>query len=140
LTEAFKFGDEVMVEKFVGGTEITVGVLGRKALPVVEIVPKGAFYDFKSKYTPGQSDHIIPARIGAKTTALVKRLAIDVFNVLGCRAVGRVDMIIDKNKKPWVLEMNTLPGMTNTSLLPDEARADGMSFGGLLLKIIECSF
>ena len=139
LTEAFKFGAEVMVEKFVGGTEITVGVLGNKALPIVEIVPKGKFYDFKSKYTPGQSDHIIPARLNKKTADLASRLAVSVFNALGCRAVGRVDIIIDKHAKPWVLEMNTLPGMTSTSLLPDEAKAAGMSFGGLLLKIIEYS-
>jgi len=136
---AFKYDDEILVEQFIKGTEITVGVLGGKALPVVEIVPKGKFYDFKSKYAKGGSKHIIPARISKKAYALAQKTAAQVFKALNCRAVSRIDMIVDKNGKAWVLENNTLPGMTETSLLPDEAKACGMSFDDLVLKIIECS-
>ena len=137
--EAFKYDNEILIEQFVKGTEITVGVLDGKALPVVEIVPKGKFYDFKSKYQKGGSRHIIPARISKKAYTAAQKAAVEVFKALNCRATSRIDMIVDKTGKPWVLENNTLPGMTETSLLPDEARAAGMSFEELVLKIIECS-
>jgi len=139
VKEAFKFDDTVIVEQFISGTEITVGVLDGKALPVVEIIPKGKFYDFKSKYAKGGSKHIIPARISRKAYAQARKTAEKVFKTLKCRAVSRIDMIVDKNGKIWVLENNTVPGMTETSLLPDEGRAEGLSFPDLVLKILECS-
>lgn len=139
LAAAFKLDTNVLVEKYIAGTEITVGILGGKPLPVVEIVPRGAFYDFTSKYQPGQSTHLIPPRLPRPVIRQVQALAVAVFNTLGCRAMARVDMIVDKRNKPWVLEVNTLPGMTATSLFPEAARAAGISFSELILKVIEYS-
>lgn len=137
--EAFKYDGEIIVEQFIKGTEITVGLLGGKALPIVEIIPKGKFYDFRSKYKAGCSRHIIPARISKKAYSLAQAYAEKVFKVFKCRAVCRVDMIVDAKDRVWALENNTVPGMTETSLLPDEGRAAGYSFEELILKILECS-
>jgi D-alanine-D-alanine ligase len=139
VKNAFKYDDEIIVEQFIKGKEITVGVLDGKALPAVEIVPKGKFYDYKSKYDKGGSKHIIPARIGAKAYDQAARNAEKVYKVFKCRSLCRVDMIVDNDDKVWVLENNTIPGMTETSLLPDEAKAAGMNFEELILKILECS-
>ena len=139
LKEAFKFGDKVIVEQFIKGTEITVGVLGAKALPAVEIVPANKFYDFDAKYTKGKSKHIIPPRLSSSVMKNAEKAALSAFKALCCRAVSRIDIIVDKRGKPWVLEANTNPGMTETSLLPDEARAAGMDFGELILEIIRYS-
>lgn len=139
LAAAFKLDERVLVETYIRGTEITVGVLGDTALPAVEIVPVNKFYDFDAKYTKGKSQHIIPPRLPQAVLRRAGETALRTFRALGCRAVSRIDMIVDRSGKPWVLEVNTLPGMTETSLLPDEARAAGMSFGDMLLKIIEHS-
>jgi D-alanine-D-alanine ligase len=139
VKRALKYDKRVIIEKFISGTEITVGVLGGKALPAVEIVPENKFYDFESKYKPGMSTHIIPPRLPSKAVKQSQALAVRAFNALGCRAVSRVDFIVDKKNRPWLLEINTIPGMTETSLLPDAARASGLSFGELVLKIIEHS-
>lgn len=139
LATAFKYDDQVIIEQFVKGTEITVGVLGGKSLPSVEIVPENEFYDFESKYKPGMSRHIMPPRLPAKVIREAGRLAESTFEAFGCKGVSRIDMIADNKGRLWVLEINTIPGMTETSLLPDEARAAGMDFGGLVLKIIEHS-
>ncbi|MBN1621922.1 MAG: D-alanine--D-alanine ligase [Endomicrobiales bacterium] len=136
---AFRLNSEIIAEKYIGGTEITVGILGGRALPVIEIVPEGSFYDFKSKYKPGQSKHIIPPRLPKSVIKNAQQLGLRAFNALGCKAVSRVDIIVDKRNKPWVLEVNTVPGMTETSLLPDAARACGIGFSKLVLKIIEYS-
>ncbi|MCL2145455.1 MAG: D-alanine--D-alanine ligase [Endomicrobia bacterium] len=137
--EAFKYGEEIIVERFVKGKEITTGVLDGQALPVIEIVPKGKFYDFKSKYAKGGSKHIIPARISENAHNQAQYYAEKVYKTFKCRAVCRVDMIVDQSEKVWVLENNTVPGMTETSLLPDGAKAAGINFEELVLKIIECS-
>ncbi len=139
LFSAFKLDSTVIVEKYVSGTEITVGVLGEKTLPVIEIVPDNAFYDFESKYQPGKSKHLIPPRLPAPVIKKVEILALEVFRALGCRAISRVDMIVDTKGRPWVLEVNTVPGMTETSLYPDAARAAGMSFTETILKVMEYS-
>ena len=139
VKEAFRYDSEVIVEQFVEGTEITVGVLDGKALPAVEIIPKGKFYDFRSKYKAGCSQHIIPAGINKKSYVLAQEYAQNVFKAFKCRAVCRVDMIVDKKGAVWALENNTVPGMTETSLLPDEGKSAGYSFGDLILKILECS-
>lgn len=136
---AFKYSDEVLVEQFIKGKEITVGVLDGQALPVVEIVPKGKFYDFKSKYGKGGSKHIIPARISRNSYNQAMYDAEKVYKTFKCKTLCRVDMIVDAGGKVWVLENNTVPGMTTTSLLPDEAKAAGISFEELVLKITECS-
>ncbi|MDR3256143.1 MAG: D-alanine--D-alanine ligase [Endomicrobium sp.] len=135
--KAFKYDKEIIIEKFIDGKEITVGVLNGKALPLVGIVPKGGFYDFKSKYQKGGSKHIIPARISKKAYKMAQNSAEKVYKIFKCKAICRVDMIVDKNDKVWVLENNTIPGMTETSLVPDEGRAVGYNFENLVLKIIE---
>lgn len=139
LKEAFKYDREVIVEKYISGTEVTVGILGDIILPVIEIVPEGSFYDFKSKYKPGCSTHIIPPRLPKKVIDKINKIAFDAFISVGCKILGRVDLIVDKQGRPWVLEINTIPGMTETSLLPDAARKTGMSFNDLVLNIIKFS-
>jgi D-alanine-D-alanine ligase len=135
--EAFKYDKEIMVESFVSGKEVAVSVLNGKALPVIEIVPKGSFYDFKSKYQKSGSKHIIPARISGKAYLNAQNYAEKIFKVFKCKAVCRIDMIVDRNNKVWVLENNTIPGMTTTSLLPDASETVGYDFSDLVLKIIE---
>ena len=139
LKTAFKYDKKALVEDYIKGTEITVGVLGDNVLPAVEIVPKSEFYDFKSKYRKGCSNHIIPPRISNKARLLARRYALKACKCSGCKAVARVDMIVPKNSIPQILEINTVPGMTETSLLPDAARAAGIGFDELVLKIIEYS-
>ena len=140
VERAFALDSKVIIEKFVAGVEVTVAVLGNEdpqALPVIEIVPMGEFYDFDSKYAPGGSKHICPARLDEKTTGEVQRLACRAHQLLGCSGVSRSDFIIDAEGQPWYLETNTIPGMTATSLLPDAARAAGMSFPEMCTKLIE---
>lgn len=127
---------EVLVERRVRGVEITVGVLDGEALPVVEIIPKHAFYDYHSKYAPGGSRHVVPARIPAGAARAAQRWAVAAHQALGCRHVSRVDFIVDGDGRPWLLEVNTLPGLTDVSLLPDAARAAGLDFDGLVLSLL----
>lgn len=136
LKNALKDDDEALVEQAVTGTEITVGILGDKALPVVEIVPKHAFYDFFSKYSKGGSSHIVPANLPENVQAEAARMSLAAFKAAGCRHFGRVDLMVDKGGKPWILEINTLPGMTDVSLLPDAARAAGLSFEDLVAEVL----
>lgn len=136
LAAAFKYDTNVLVEQYVSGTEITVGVLGEKTLPPIEIVPKHSYYDFYSKYSSGGSEHIIPARLSRQTLASAERLALASHKVLGCRAFSRVDMIVDSEDKACVLEVNTIPGLTETSLLPDAARHAGIAFEELVLLMM----
>jgi D-alanine-D-alanine ligase len=139
LSKAFSFGPQVLVEKYIPGIEVTVGILGSEVLPVVEIVPAHRFYDFYSKYSPGGSRHVVPARLPAAVQRRVQELAWKAFFVLGCRAYGRVDVMVTRTGRPFVLEVNTIPGMTSFSLLPDAARAAGIPFEELVLRIIEPS-
>lgn len=126
----------VLAEEYIKGTEISVPVLGNRALPAIEIVPKNEFYDYDAKYTPGKSEHIIPARIGVKLLKEAGDVALRVHRVLRCRDFSRIDMIV-KGKSIYVLETNTLPGMTGTSLFPESAKAAGMSFYALLREMIK---
>lgn len=139
LKLAFSYSDKAIIEDYIDGVEITVAILGAKALPVIEIVPKGKFYDFESKYTIGMSDHIIPARVPKRISVEAQRLALRAFETLGCRAFGRVDMKVSSKNEVFVLELNTIPGMTETSLLPDAARAAGLSFEEMILEMIRHS-
>ncbi len=140
VTNAFRYDELILVERYLRGMEITVGVLGNaggelQALPVVEIVPKSAFYDFESKYADGGSDHIIPARLTAELTTRVQTLARQCHELLGCRCMSRTDFIVTADG-PYVLEVNTIPGMTPTSLLPQAAAVAGITFPDLLDRII----
>lgn len=139
VKNAFSYDDKILVEKYIKGTEITAGVLNGNPLPVIEIVPDGKFYDFKSKYTVGKSKHIIPPRLSQKVISNIQEIATKVYNAFQCKSMCRVDMIVDKNNDIWVLELNTLPGMTETSLFPDAARAQGMTFEDLVLEILKSS-
>lgn len=137
---AGEFGDPVLIESFVSGVEVTVGVMGNtdpQALPVLEIVSKNPVYDWEAKYTPGMSDHIIPARIGVQALEQCAELALAAHRALGCRGMSRVDMIVPEQGHPWVLEVNTIPGLTAVSLLPDAARAAGISFECFVDMLVE---
>ena len=129
---AFRYSQWAILEKFVPGIEVTVTVLDERALPVIEIVPQNEFYDFDAKYTPGHSDHVIPARIAAGSAKKVKTWAIKAGKALGCEDYYRVDFIVPKKGEPQILDVNTAPGMTSTSLVPDAGRAAGISFPKLL--------
>lgn len=142
IERAFECDDTVLIERFVEGTEVTVAVLGNdnpEALPVIEIVPQESseFYDYEAKYAQGGSTHIIPARITDEQTAACQREAVAAHKALGCSGVSRSDFIIDANSTCWLLETNTLPGMTATSLLPDTASKAGIGFGPLCRLLVE---
>lgn len=137
---AFRYDTEVLVEEFVGGVEITVGVVGNEhplALPTIEIVPEHEFYDYESKYQPGMSRHIIPARISDEARAQAERLAVEAHRALGCRGMSRSDFIVNEEDHVLILETNTIPGMTPTSLLPDAAAAAGIEFPELCQRLVE---
>ncbi len=134
---AFGFDREILVEKFIAGKEVQVGILGNRALGAIEIVPKkSAFYDYEAKYAEGMSDHYFPARIDAEAYQRVLDAGLAAHRALGCRGYSRVDFIVDALGSPSILEVNTLPGMTATSLLPDIARGVGMEFPDLVEEIL----
>jgi len=137
---AFKYDRSVLVEQFIAGVELTVGVLGNEhpmVLPTLEIVPEHEFYDYDSKYVPGMSRHIIPARVSRETGQRCQELAVAAHVALGCRGMSRSDLIVTENDECFLLETNTIPGMTTTSLLPDAARAAGIGFPDLCLRLVE---
>lgn len=140
ISQAFDYDVEVVVERYVKGDEFTIAVLGNQepeALPVVQIIPQNGFYDFEAKYAPGGSEHLCPAPISESLTHSLQEQAVIAHKALGCRGVSRTDFIVDDSGTCWVLETNTLPGMTKTSLLPDAGRAAGMSFPQICTKLIE---
>ncbi len=137
LQTAFKYSSWVLVEKFIAGVEVTVTILGKKALPVVEILPVNEFYDYDAKYTPGHSTHVVPARITPAQTRKVQAYALKAGEAMGCQDYYRVDFIIPKKGEPQLLEVNTVPGMTATSLVPDAAKAAGITFPKLLRRLSE---
>ena len=133
---ALKFSDKALVEEYIPGREITVAILKGKALPVLEIIPKDGFYDYERKYTPGMCDYIVPAEIPDEVLKTIQEQALIAFNSLGCESYGRVDFRLNENNESFCLEVNTLPGMTSTSLVPKMAKAVGISFEELIEKII----
>ena len=142
IEEAFRFDQTVILEEFVSGTEVTVAVMGSKgdvkSLPVVEIVPKNAYYDYESKYAEGGSEHIVPARISPTYTELIQHQSVVAHELLGCETYSRVDYIVPLDgSEPVFLEVNTLPGMTPTSLFPDAARAIGYSYEQMIENLIQ---
>jgi len=141
MATAFAYGPLALVEEYVRGTEITCGILddpatgAPAALPLIEVVPHADFYDYAAKYAAGGSEHIIPARVSAEVAARAQALAVRAYQALGCEGMGRVDMIA-QGGDIVVLEVNTIPGMTATSLLPEAAKAAGLSFADLLDRIV----
>jgi D-alanine-D-alanine ligase len=139
LSQAWRWDEAALVEPYLKGRELTVGVLGDKALPVVEIVPEHAFYDFHSKYAAGGSRHLCPAPISAAAARKAQAAALAAHRALGCRAFSRSDVILDAKGNVHLLEVNTLPGLTSVSLLPDAAKADGLSYLELLELMLQAS-
>lgn len=133
---AFTYDREILIEKFIPGKEVQVGILGDRALGAIEIVPKRSFYDYAAKYEKGMSEHFLPARIDKDIYQRVLEAGLAAHRALGCRGYSRADFIIDEAGAPYILEVNTLPGMTATSLLPDIARGVGMSFPDLVEEIL----
>lgn len=133
--------DHILVEDFVKGTELTVAVLGvkgkEKALPIIEIVPKNEYYDYESKYAAGGSEHIIPARINDDVAEQIQKYAVLAHQVLNCEVYSRVDFILDETGIPYILEVNTLPGMTPTSLFPDTAKTIGLNYNDMIEEFIQ---
>ncbi len=144
LAQAWKFGDELLVEEFIAGRELTVGVVGDLALPVIEIRAKKDFYNFDNKYpflnpNAAGADHFCPAPLDAKITKVVQGTALAAHRALGLEIYSRVDILLSDAGLPFVLEVNTIPGMTPVSLLPEAARAMGISYAELCRRIIELS-
>jgi len=140
IDEAFSYGNEVLIEEFIEGRELTVAVWGipadAQALPVIEITTTSGRYDYESKYTPGASAHIVPAELSQECTAAVQELAVRAFKACGCTGVARIDVMLSTAGEPYAIEVNAVPGMTATSLVPDAARAVGIEFPALCEKIL----
>lgn len=139
IDTALEYDDEILLEEFVSGVEVTMGVLGNhdpQVLPVIEIVSKTGFYDYEAKYTPGMSDHIIPARISQEAYVNAQELALRAHKALGCRGLSRVDGMVYGEGQITILEVNTIPGMTETSLFPDAARHAGIEFQDLMERLV----
>jgi D-alanine-D-alanine ligase len=137
MTEALKFDSEVLVEEKIIGRETTVGILGGEALPIVEVRPKSGVLDYQNKYTPGATEYFCPAEFNAATTKQIQAAALGAFHAIGGRDYARVDVMVRANGDPIVLEVNTLPGMTETSLLPKAAAAAGVSYEELCKRMVD---
>lgn len=137
LEEAFKYSVSLVAEAFIDGDEFTVAVMDDLAFPVIQIVSSTGKYDYYSKYAPGVARHLCPAPISPELTKEMQDLALKVFHLCHCKGVSRVDIMTDKENHPFVLEINTVPGMTETSLVPDAAKAMGLSFEDLCEKILQ---
>lgn len=142
IREVFSFGDQLLAEKFMAGRELTLPILGGEellALPVVEITSERDFYDFEAKYTEGLFHHIIPARISTEQNDEIVELGKRAYRALGCRGLIRIDFMMNEKGNPSIIEVNTIPGMTETSLVPDSARSMGISFDELIDRIVSVS-
>ncbi len=136
LKKAGEYDEEILVEEFMKGKEITVGILEDIPLPIIEIVPKSGFYDYHSKYTKGETQYILPARIPREKYLYAQEISLKAFQTLGCSGVARVDLMTDENENPYVIDVNTMPGMTETSLLPKAASYAGIPFWDLVERIL----
>jgi D-alanine-D-alanine ligase len=145
IADVSKYDREFLIEKFVPGRELTIGILGHQALPILEIIPKGGFYDFTNKYpflnpsAGGGAEHVCPAKIQENQTRAIQDLALRAHRALGLQVYSRVDIILPEEGEATVLEVNTIPGMTEASLLPEAAAAAGIGYAELCARIIELS-
>ena len=140
INEAFKYDTEVLIEEYIDGKEITVGILGNDepmVLPIIEIKPKEGVYNFEAKYTKGMTEFIIPAQLKDDLYNQARKMSYRAYQALKCSGMARVDLMVAEDDKPYVLEVNTIPGMTETSLLPQAAQAADISFEELVIKILE---
>lgn len=139
IDKALNYSQRIIIEEFIKGIEVSCGIIGNKnpqALPLIEIRPKNSFFDYQSKYTPGVCEEIVPAEINDRIKNKVQKAALKVYQAINCQDFGRVDIIIRDNQ-PYVLEINTIPGLTPTSLLPQEAAAVNINYSQLVNKIVE---
>jgi len=141
IRRAIQSDHYILVEQYIDGVELTVPVMGKmgeeEALPIIEIVPKNDLYDYEAKYSDGGSEHIIPARIDEKLTEQIQRYAILAHQVLGCKTYSRADFLLTNDGTPYILEVNTLPGMTPTSLFPDSARSVNLSYDDMIERFVQ---
>lgn len=140
LADALKFDSTALVERFIQGKELTVGVLGGQVLPIVEIHPLDGFYDYKNKYTKGRTEYFCPARLPEEITPAIQQHALAAHRAVGNPVYSRIDFLLEKESGPYCLEVNTIPGMTATSLLPKAAAAAGLTFPQLCQRIVELSW
>ena len=145
IADASTYDRELLVEKFIAGRELTIGILGDQALPIIEIIPKGGFYDFTNKYpflnpgAGGGAEHVCPAKISEEQTRAMQDLALRAHRALGLKVYSRVDLMLPEEGEASVLEINTIPGMTEASLLPEAAAVAGIGYPALCARIIELS-
>jgi len=143
LKKAFAQSEAILVERYVNGRELTIGILGQSVLPIIEIRPEGGFYSYENKYTwtnrGGSAEHECPARLNPTESKAVREVALAAHAALGLEVYSRVDVILNRNHGPQVLEVNTIPGMTETSLLPEAAAVAGMSMAALCARIVSLS-
>jgi D-alanine-D-alanine ligase len=137
LAEALRYDSRVLMEEKIAGREATVGILAGRALPLVEVRPRNGAYDYQNKYTPGATEYLCPAPFDAAETARIQEAGFKAFEAIGGRDYGRVDVIVRPGGEPVVLEVNTLPGMTETSLLPKAAAVAGLDYAGLCQRMVE---
>ena len=136
---AFQYSDRVLVERYIQGRELTVGFLADKPLPVVEVIAQRKFYDYEAKYKDNATRYEFPAKLSVDEARLVSEMASRAYRVLGCKVMARADIILGEDKKPYVLEVNTIPGLTHKSLLPKAASAAGIDFTELCVRILDLS-
>ncbi len=139
VTEAFRYSRQVLVEEYIAGRELTVGILGGEPLPVVEVAAQRNFYDYEAKYKDTGTRYEVPANLEPEQAHRVTEMAIKAYQAIGGQVMGRVDIILGQDNQPYVLEINTIPGLTGKSLLPKAAKAQGIDFGDLCVKILELS-
>ncbi|MCR4336432.1 MAG: D-alanine--D-alanine ligase [Candidatus Omnitrophica bacterium] len=137
MQEAFQYGDNILVEQYIQGREITAAILENQVLPLVEIRPKTAFFDFQAKYQKGLTDYLVPAELPENVVTKIRNVALAAFKLIGCRDFARMDFIVNSQEEVFFLEANTIPGFTGTSLLPMAAQHAGYDFPALCSKIVE---
>lgn len=140
LELAFNFDERLLIEEYINGREVTVGILDEQVLPVIEIIPKKRFFDYEAKYQPGMTDYIVPAKLEDEITRNLRQTALKAHKVLDCFGCCRVDMILRNDNVAFILEVNTIPGLTQTSLLPKAAKVAGIDFAKLCIKLIQLAY
>lgn len=140
VAEAFEFDERILLEEYINGREVTVGILDERALPVIEIIPKRRFFDYEAKYHDGMTEYIVPAHLEEAVAAQIQSDALSAHKLLGCLGCSRVDMILNKDNIAYILEVNSIPGFTEMSLLPKAARAKGIEFAQLCFELIKLAY
>ncbi len=140
LKDALSFGERVIIERFIKGREFTAGIFDREVLPLVEICPRSGFFDYASKYQKGLTEYTVPAAIDEALTVRIQQMALRAYDLCGCEGFGRVDLRVDEKGNPYILEINTIPGFTETSLFPKAAAKAGYSFVAVCEKLLDMAY